>query len=248
VNHNVPKRKWHVRKKLSHLNKDAAGRLVTWAVRWHGHVVTLKNKCRSTYRRYFDGETLNHYYYNPVYGTTSWRKPYCVRNEDLFPFLTPEEASTRMIGGLYRNWRARQRCIRELKLQFTKIFDRTTENYYYAFTGKSHLIPQQSWHKPLLCAYRGYPKDVAIMFTPEVAAYRIQRRWRAVLVREFLRELCRCTYMRQWDPVKEMHLYLHKEKDETLTTMPRLMRGQPWDPKNVSSFSHNFDTQLPQTC
>ena len=179
--HNTKKRKGHIRSTMSLLDKDAAAKLVTFAVRYHGHLLRLQKKCRQVIRRYFDPKTLNHYYYNPVYGTVAWRKPYCLRKTELKPFIGPVEAAARM-QGMYRCWVAR--CVTKEKLfdQYRKIFDRRIMQFYYAYNGKSKLIPPQSWKKPRYLGKRGFPRDIKPVFTSDVAAIRIQRMWRAELV------------------------------------------------------------------
>ena len=96
---------------------------------------------------------MNHYYYNTVYGTTSWQKPYCVRHYELFPFLTPEQAAAR-IQGMFRMWKARVRVIKCIKGQYRKLFHRNGGVFYYAYNGPSTLLPKQSWKKPLLLGLR----------------------------------------------------------------------------------------------
>jgi len=70
------------------LDIPTAKRFMKNAVVWHGHLKSLQKRARQVLRRYFDRTSLCHYYYNPVYRTTSWRKPYCLRKEELFPFMT----------------------------------------------------------------------------------------------------------------------------------------------------------------
>jgi hypothetical protein len=121
--HLTEKRKGHVRKKLSHLSLKTASRLVKLAVRYHIGVLFLQKQARKYIRRFFDVKTLCHYYYNTKSRTTSWRKPYCLRKEELFPFLTPETAAER-IQGLYRMRVARNRVVALVVGYFKKIFSR----------------------------------------------------------------------------------------------------------------------------
>ena len=78
---------------------------VTRCVRYAQHHLELRRKTRAKIRRFFDRRTLCHYYYNPVYGSVSWRKPYCIRLTDLFPFLDEYMAAT-WIQGMYHQWYA----------------------------------------------------------------------------------------------------------------------------------------------
>lgn len=137
------------RSKLSKLNLNTAAKLVTFAVRYHGKLLTLQKKCRTIFQRRFDRKTLNYYYFNPVYGTSSWRKPYCLRKEELFPYFTVPYAASK-IQNLYYIWRAHLKTREQLKKQYAKIFDRKNKEFYYAFNGRSKLLPRQSWKKPKL--------------------------------------------------------------------------------------------------
>lgn len=236
VAHNTKKRKNHVRSILSRLDKDAAAKLVTHAVRYHGHLLRLQQMCRKKLRRFFDPKTLCHYYYNPVYGTVSWRKPYCLRKEELFPFIEVPEAVAR-IQGLYRCWKARRKVTHHIEQQYTKIFDRRRGQFYYGFNGPSKLIPKQSWKKPCHLGRRGFPRDIRAMFTSDVAAVRIQRMWRGQLVRRFFWALVRATHDQIWDPVRGKFSYYHRESEVTHLEKPRLLGSQPWDPRFVPEWT-----------
>jgi hypothetical protein len=144
--HKTKKRKDHIRARLSKLDKNAAAKLITRAVRRYGHLRILQARCRQVIRRYFDKKTLNYYYFNSVYGTVSWNKPYCLRKLQLAPFLEPEYAASK-IQNLYHLWRARERVRKELSAQYKKIFDRARGEFYYAYNGSSKLIPRSNWKK-----------------------------------------------------------------------------------------------------
>jgi hypothetical protein len=207
ITHAVKKRRLHVRHKISKLTKDDASNLITYAVRFHGHLLTLQKKCRQVFKRYFDKASLNHYYYNPIYKTSSWRKPYCLRKEELFPFLTPNQAAS-LIQNLVFSYRARQQTISKIFLYYRRIFDRTVGKFYFAYRGKSKLIPPSSCIAPKLIGKRGYLIVIPILYTPDVAAMAIQRNWRRFLMRKYLMTLFRINLTPQWDPVKANFIYV----------------------------------------
>lgn len=179
--HSYGKRMGHVRSKLSKYDMQTAAKMITHAVRYHGHLITLQRKCRAVFRRYFNSKAWLHYYYNPIYNTTSWRKPYCLRKLELYPFLTEDGAAAR-IQGLYRAWAARVYTLQLLKYYYTKLYDRRKGEFYYSYDGKSKILPLQNWQKPLLLTKRGFPSDLKPLYTEDVAAMRIQQRWRHYLV------------------------------------------------------------------
>jgi hypothetical protein len=80
--------------------------------------------CCAQFVRYFDKETLCHYYVNTVYNTTSWRPPYCLRGKLLVPFMEPEYAAAK-IQGLYRMTKARARARDLIHELHRKVFDRS---------------------------------------------------------------------------------------------------------------------------
>jgi hypothetical protein len=232
INHSVKKRKHHIRKMLSKLTKDAAAGLITHAVRYHGHLRLLQLECKKVFRRYFDPKSLNHYYYNPIYKTVSWTKPYCLRKLDLVPFMTHDQAAARM-QVLYRMWRARCAITALLKQNYRKVFDRRRMRFYYAFLGKSKVIPSQSWKKPRYFGKRGFFKDIDAVYTADIAALTIQRKWRAVLVRRFFHALVRASFEQQWDAVHGRYTYYHRATEKMWEHKPKILGNQPWDPNYV---------------
>jgi hypothetical protein len=162
----------------------------------------------------------------------SWRKPYCLRKQELFPYLEPERAAT-ICQNVYRIWRARFKTTKELIEQYEKIFDRRYGKFYYAYNGPSKLLPRQSWRIPRFCGRRGFPKDLKPIYTVDVASLIIQRKWRALLVRRFLWALCRGSYEQIWDPVNGRWNYFHKETKELKEYKPLVMGNQPWDPHYI---------------
>ncbi|KAJ1441053.1 hypothetical protein B484DRAFT_390935, partial [Ochromonadaceae sp. CCMP2298] len=145
--HKTKKRQGHERTALSKLDLFTAASIITRAVRRYGHIRMIQAKCRAIFRRFFDRTTLNYYYYNPVYNSTSWRKPYCLRKLEFAPYMPPPYAASKC-QNLYHLWRARQKSREAIKSQFQKIFDRKGGYFYYAYNGKSQLQPRQSWIKP----------------------------------------------------------------------------------------------------
>ncbi len=234
--HNTKKRKDHVRTPLSKLDLNAAAHIVTRAVRRNGHLRMLQARCRQKIKRYFDRKTLNYFYYNTVYGTVSWKKPYCLRKLELFPYMTPPYAASKC-QNLYHLWKAREKTRNELVEQFKKIFDRQSGRFYYAFNGKSKLLPKSSWTKPCFLGKRSFPKDLVPVFTIDTAAIIVQRKWRSILIWQFLRALARASYDEIWDPVKGRYNYYHRDSEQLYQDKPRLLRSEPWDPNRVPDWS-----------
>lgn len=238
TSHSTKKRKDHVRSLLSLLDLETASKFVTFAVRYHGKLLMLQKMCRAVFRRYFDPETLCHYYYNPVYKITSWRKPYCLRKTELFPFMTTDYAASK-IQNMYYLWKMRVKVNEHILLYYKKIFDRTSGIFYYAFYGKSTLIPRQSWNRPKFLGRRGYLRDILPIYTKDVAALIIQRKWRAIMVRQMLIALLRCVYDQMWDPVRGRYMYFNRETEEYIYEKPKLLRGNLWDPDNVPEWDEH---------
>jgi hypothetical protein len=145
--HLTKKRKDHIRSTLSTLTLNKAAGFVIRAVRFFGHLRTLQKKCRLVFKRHLDKKSLNYYYYNPVYGTVSWRKPFCLRKNELFPFMEKNYAASKC-QNLYYLWLSRVEIRKQLALQYRKIFDRRSGNFYYTYNGLSKLVSKQSWKKP----------------------------------------------------------------------------------------------------
>ena len=234
--HSHKKRKHHIRAVLSLYDIPQAAVICTHAVVFFYHLRNLQRMCRNTIKRYFDTKTLCHFYFNPVYGDVSWRKPYCLRQEELLPFLTPDEAACRM-QGLYRMRKAREKMRTEMVTQFQKIFDRTSGRFYFAFSGPSELIGRQSWYPPKILRLRGIYGTVPLIYTDDVAALVIQRKWRAVLLRQFLKTLVRVTYERQWDPVRGDWKYVNIDDATELIYKPLTLRGDLWDPNEIPEWT-----------
>jgi len=234
--HSVKKRADHVRSTMSKLNLAQASGLVTRYVRLVQHLKLLQKKIRKIYRRYFDKNTLCHYYYNPVYGTVSWKKPYCLRKEELFPHHNEYSGATK-IQLMYHLWKARIKINANLRLYYRKIFDRSRGRFYYAWHGPSQLLPRASWRAPKLFGKRGYPRDIAPIYTKDVASIIIQRQWRAIMVRRLFYALVRTSYDQLWDPVSGSFTYLHRETDVLYRKKPLLLGNQPWDPNFIPDWT-----------
>lgn len=150
--------------------------------------------------------------------------------------MTPETAAARM-QTLHRLWRARCVVVAKLKAQYTKIFDRAHGRFYYAYKGKSKLLPTASWRRPRYCGMRGYPRDILPIYTIDVAALIIQRKWRARLVRLFFWALARATYQQVFDPLTGSFKYIHRTTGEETYQKPRILGNQPWDPNYIPDWT-----------
>lgn len=230
--HATKKRESHVRDKLSKLDLKAASGLLTRYVRLVQHLKRCQKLARKVYRRYFDTRTLCHYYYNSKYGYVTWRKPYCLRLEELFGFYD-ENSGASKIQCLYHLWKARVKVTEKLILYYRKVFDRAKGRFYYTWLGPGELLPKANWNAPFHFGKRGYPRDIKPIFTRDAAAVVIQRQWRTVLTFKFLRALTRAAYEQRWDPVSGSWTYFHKETDILYTKKPLVMRNEPWDPDFV---------------
>lgn len=233
--HSHKKRADHVRFRMSRLNMAQASGFITRFIRLVRHLRRCIGLARKKIRRYFDKRTLCHYYYNTVYGTTSWRKPYVLRSEELFPFWDVPLAASK-IQNVYHLWKSRIKINAKLREYYRKIFDRSRGRFYYAWHGPSKLLPEASWRAPKLCGRRGYPKDILPIYTKDVAAIVIQRKWRAICTWEMLWALTRAAYEQLWDPVLGRFTYLHRTTDVLLLEKPRLLRSQPWDPNYIKDW------------
>lgn len=234
--HSYGKRVHHERTRLSAYTLDEAAAALARFTRFAGHLLALQRRCRAVFRRYYDASSYNHYYYNPVYGTSSWRKPYCLRRLELLPFLTEDEAADR-IQAMYYGWQARVQVLQRIRAQYTKLFDRRRQHYYYSFDGNSALLQRQSWKKPIHLTLRGYPTDIEPLFTDDVAAIRIQRRWRQCTLRALLCALVRREFEYALDFSDGLFKYYNKTSGEWLNNKPLILRTQLWDPNDVSRWT-----------
>ena len=103
---------------------------------------------------------------------------------------------------------------------------------------------------------RSFPKDILPIYTIDVAAIIIQRKWRGILIRQFLRALVRATHDEVWDPVKGRYNYYNRDSEQLFTEKPLLLRGEAWDPNRIPDWDnarvseiitiiilqHNFNT------
>eukprot|EP01031_Cornospumella_fuschlensis_P039725 gene39725-48366_t len=123
------------------------------------------------------------------------------------------------------------------KSQYRKVFDRAQGRFYYAFHGRSSHLPRSSWRKPRLLGKRSFPKDLQPVYTPDVAALIVQRKWRSILLRQFFRALVRASYDEVWDPIKGRFNYYHRETAVLHTEKPPLLGNEPWDPNRVPDWT-----------
>jgi len=230
--HSTKKRATHVRQKLSKLDLKKAAGLCTRYVRLVQHLNMCKKRARAIYRRYFDLKTLCHYYYNAKWGYVTWRKPFCLRLEELCPFFTPDTGASK-IQCLYHLWKSRIKVNERMKEYYIKVFSRDRGRFYYCWLGKSALLPKSSWKQPFLLGRRGYPYEIKPVFTKDAACVLIQRRWRTILVRRMMHALVRGAYDQIWDPVSGSFTYYHRETEILYKSKPRLLGNQPWDPNFI---------------
>ncbi len=230
--HSTKKRAGHVRQKLSKFDLKKASSLVTRYIRLVQHLKRCQIRCRKLYRRYFDRVTLCHYYYNSKWGYVTWRKPYCLRKEELYPFYTEATGATK-IQCLYHLWNSRTKINARIKECYIKVFSRDRGRFYYCWLGKSTLIPKSNWKAPFLFGKRGYPYDIKPVFTLDAACVVIQRHWRARLVRKLFHAMVRASYEQIWDPVSGSFTYFHRETEVLYRSKPKLLGKQPWDPNFI---------------
>lgn len=70
---------------------------------------------------------------------------------------------------------------------------------------------------------RSFPKDILPIYTRDVACIIIQRKWRAILMRQFLRALVRAQFDEVWDPVKGRFNYYHRDGETLYQDKPKLL-------------------------
>jgi hypothetical protein len=70
---------------------------------------------------------------------------------------------------------------------------------------------------------RSFPKDILPIYTRDVACIIIQRKWRAILVKQFLRALVRAQHDEVWDPVKGRFNYYHRDSETLHQEKPKLL-------------------------
>lgn len=61
----------------------------------------------------------------------------------------------------------------------------------------------------------------------------IQRKWRTILMWQYLRALTRAAYDEVWDPVHGKFNYFHVETETLMTDKPKVLRNEPWDPNRI---------------
>ena len=80
---------------------------------------------------------------------------------------------------------------------------------------------------------RGFPKDIIAIYTKDVSAVIIQNKWRAVLMRRFLRAVVRVVYIEKWDPVDGTYKYLNTNTNMLQVEKPKLLGSELWKPNNI---------------
>lgn len=234
--HATKTRKDHVRSLISKYTLKEAGRMVFLNVRRFFILRRMQKICRKIFIRKFDRKELCYYYINTRTLTSSWKKPRFLLGEELIPFMTPDRAAS-ICQGLYYMWKSRTLLKELLYSNYSKIFDRTTGYFYYIFYGKSKLIPKSNWKQPKLIKKLKLKNDVKLILTEDIAAIVIQRKWRAILVRNFLKLLTRIQFDEVWDPVKGQYNYHHKEKNIILERKPLILRNEHWDVNRIPDWS-----------
>mmetsp|Transcript_10082 Transcript_10082/g.26323 ORF Transcript_10082/g.26323 Transcript_10082/m.26323 type:complete len:523 (-) Transcript_10082:206-1774(-) len=218
----------------------------------------LLEKCRATFRRFYDSKARNYFYYREDTFETTWHKPYCLKSEELVPLPTPDFAA-RKIQGMYRTFHAlhlvRYRCI----LSYDKIWSREEQRFYYFNNGTSLLlhggievpnielvgvddhghkwskpcglvkIDQVLWDKPKMMGTH----DIRPMWTEDVAAMRIQGMWKLHEARAFIRSIVRGAFQQKTDPLSGKHFYYNTHNHHTAWEIPDLLGNERWDPNDI---------------
>lgn len=231
--HQHGKHAWHKPVPLSHHTLDSAARVIQTLFVCHLHKRRLVRMAQRYIDRYFDSSRMAYYYHNTLTGTTSWRKPFCVGNAELFPLPSNEDCANRVVG-LFRILLARRRAREVAKQYWTKIYDRRAQTYYYAYTGKSRLVPRSQWRKPKFFG----STDLKPLLTEDYAAIIIQRFWQHVLAKQFMQSIARVVLERHWDPTLEKYRFYNPNTQQYLPTdRPLTLGNQLWDPTNVMEWS-----------
>ena len=116
--------------------------------------------------------------------------------------------------------------VKLLKKFYRKVFDRARGLFYYSYHGPSKLVPKQSWRKSVLFGRRAYPYDILPIYTRDVAAVVIQRKWRATLIRALFCNLVRISYVQEWDAIDGVNKYLNINTKVMQDEKPKLLRCQ----------------------
>lgn len=84
---------------------------------------------------------------------------------------------------------------------------------------------------------RAFPRDIVPIFTADVAAITIQRKWRTILMLQFLQALCRTVHDEVWDPVHGQFNYYNRDHEELHLSKPIILRNEPWDPNHIPDWT-----------
>ena len=80
---------------------------------------------------------------------------------------------------------------------------------------------------------KNFPNDIPAIYTKDVSAVIIQNKWRAVLMRRFLRAVVRVVYVEKWDPVDGTYKYLNTNTNMLQVEKPKLLGSELWRPNNI---------------
>ena len=81
--HHYAKRRNHIRTVISVYDLHGAGQLVISFIRFVVCRKLLVKRCREMFDRFYSPQERMHYYFNVKTGSVQWRKPYCLRNEEV---------------------------------------------------------------------------------------------------------------------------------------------------------------------
>jgi hypothetical protein len=118
-----------------------AGQVVTHFVRYVACRRKLLKKCREMFDRFYSAEKRMHYYYNLVTQAVQWHKPYCLRNDELKPFMSYDDAAFK-IQNMYHVRVAHKLIVEMIQAQFDKIYDRDSGHFYYFYNGIKAPTPE----------------------------------------------------------------------------------------------------------
>ena len=228
--HRHTKREHHVRVVVPDVDGNGACDRI---IRCFRHAVAradLVRNCRALIHRYYDPESRDYFYFNAINGETTWEKPLCLKDMELAPFPSFDDAAFR-IETCWRQRQARQFLIKLIRRYYDKIFSREFTRFYYYFNGPSLLLPRVSWHKPHFLFWR----DLRPYKNDDVAALLIQRQWLVFRSRQFVLQAIRSKFGAKKDPFTGRHIYTHNDTGKSSTRKPPLFGPKDeYDPEDMS--------------